>query len=163
MSFTSYTSRTSGLGKSGPSRSHCQTLKRNLGPLSRHQRDRCSAPAGWPTPTTHGPRAAGGAPAILEPERPRRRRSNRNPVTAASSPTGPACAPPTPRGLVAARPGRLPAHHITDQRPVVLRRPTGFPALRASRRASGVTAAERQRQRPARAQAAARAARCGPP
>ncbi|MGQ5264882.1 DUF4259 domain-containing protein [Micromonospora sp. ZYX-F-536] len=39
----------------------------------------------------------------------------------------------------------------------------GLPALRASRRAFGVTAAERQRQRPARAQAAARAARLGPP
>ncbi len=41
--------------------------------------------------------------------------------------------------------------------------PSGLPALRASRRASGVTAAERQRQRLARAQAAARAARSGPP
>lgn len=66
----------------------------------------------------------------------------------------------TPRGHVAARPGRLPAtpHPSTVCRSAAA---PGLPAVRASCRASGVTAAERQR--PACAQAAASAARCGPP
>lgn len=66
-----------------------------------------------PTVTTHGPQAADGPPAILEPERPRRRRSNRNlrpppgsrrrircafPHAARCSPRGPAgCRPATHR------------------------------------------------------------------
>ncbi|MFF4893463.1 helix-turn-helix domain-containing protein [Micromonospora chersina] len=70
---------------------------------------------------------------------------------------------PTPRGLVAARPGRL-AANPSSSTSVVLRRPAGLPLCpRASRRASGVTAAERQRQRSARALAGARAARSGSP
>jgi hypothetical protein len=100
-------------------------------------------------------------PAILEPERPRRRRSNRDPATVASSPTRPACAP-LRRAVLAARPGRLPAHHLTGQRSVVLRRPSGLPAIRASRRAQACrpqSASGSGR----RAQAAARAARQGSP
>ncbi|NYF56477.1 hypothetical protein [Micromonospora purpureochromogenes] len=50
---------------------------------------------------------------------------------------------PTPRGMLAARPGRLPAHHHTHERSVFLRRPSGLPALRASRRACCVAGAER--------------------
>jgi hypothetical protein len=61
--------------------------------------------------TTHGPWPAGGAPAILEPERPRRRRTDRSPARAASSPTALPSAP-----LRRAGPGRAarPAagHHI---------------------------------------------------
>ncbi|GGR68087.1 hypothetical protein GCM10010169_09720 [Micromonospora fulviviridis] len=65
---------------------------------------------------------------------------------------------PTPRGLVAARPGRLPAHHTTGQRPVVLRRPFGLPRVPRQPLGIGVSAAERQRQRPARPGGGA----CGP-
>lgn len=72
-------------------------------------------------------------PAILEPERPRRRRSSRIPATAASSPTRSPCVPYTARAR-----GRVirlaTGHHHTGQRPVVQRRPSGLSAHRASHR-----------------------------
>jgi len=100
---------------------------------------------GSPTATTHGPRPASAAPAIPEPEGPRRRRSNRDPATAASSPTGPACGPlrragSWPRGPAGCRP--------TTPRSTPLSfsgGPPGSPLPAPARQASGVTAAERQR------------------
>jgi hypothetical protein len=97
-----------------------------------------------PTATTRVPQAADGPPAIPEPERPRRRRSNRHPSTTRQPPTDPACAPPR-RAVLAVWPDRLPDQHPTGKRPVVIRRPTGLPALRASRRACCVTGVKRQR------------------
>ncbi|MDI5938247.1 tyrosine-type recombinase/integrase, partial [Micromonospora sp. DH15] len=57
-------------------------------------------------------------PAILEPSRPRRRRSNRNPATDPPAADAAGVRSPTPRGLLAARPGRLPApppHRTTPE------------------------------------------------
>lgn len=110
--------------------------------------------------TTHGPRPADGSPAILEPERPRPEAHWPQPRDRRQFADGAGVRSLTPRGHVAARPGRLPAtpHPSTVCRSAAA---PGLPAVRASCRASGVTAAERQR--PACAQAAASAARCGPP
>lgn len=81
-----------------------------------------------PTATTHGPQAADGPPAILEPERPRRRRSNRNPATDPPAADAAGVRSPTPRGARrAARPAAGPATP-PGKRPVVIRRPTGLPA-----------------------------------
>jgi hypothetical protein len=100
--------------------------------------------------------------AFLEPERPRRRRSNRNPHGAPARRRTRRALLHTrgslQRGPVGCRPTSSPVNGLS-----FCGGPPGFPTLRASRRASGVSAAERQRQRPARAQAAARAARSGPP
>ncbi len=68
-----------------------------------------SSAGGMARTTTHGPQPADGVATISEPERPRRRRSNRNPATTASSPTRPACAPlrragSWPRGPAGCRP-----------------------------------------------------------
>ncbi len=57
-----------------------------------------------PTATNHGPQAADGPPAILEPERPRRRRSNPNPATDPTAATEPGVRSPTPRGPAGCRP-----------------------------------------------------------
>jgi len=84
------------------------------------------------------------------------------PPTTRQPPTDPACVP-LGCAVLAARPGRLPAHHPNRQRPVVIRRPTGLPALRASRRACCVAGVGASAERRARALAAARAARQGPP
>ncbi|GLZ57300.1 hypothetical protein Misp05_08760 [Micromonospora sp. NBRC 107095] len=69
--------------------------------------------------TTHGPQRADGVATISEPERPRRRRSNRDPATAASSPRRPACAPlrrragSWPRGPAGCRPTNTPANDLS--------------------------------------------------
>lgn len=60
--------------------------------------------AGWPRATTHGPRPADGAPAILESLRPRRRRSNRDRFATRDPPHGPGVPFPAPRRSGAARP-----------------------------------------------------------
>ncbi len=93
---------------------------------------------------------AGGAVATTPRPPPPRRRDRRALPCAARAP-GRAARPtagPTPQSV---------------QRSVVLQGPARLLVIRASRRASCVPAAERQRQRPACAQAAARAVRQGPP
>lgn len=67
-----------------------------------------SSAGGMARATTHGPLRADGVATISEPERPRRRRSDRNPATGRQL-VDVAMRSPTPRGLVAARSGRPPA------------------------------------------------------
>jgi hypothetical protein len=74
-----------------------------------------------------------------------RRHSKRNPTTAVSPPTRPPCASTTPRSPAGCR------HTTPLVNSLSFRSSPGPPAVRASRRACGVTAAERQG--PARVQA----------
>ncbi|TDB69428.1 hypothetical protein E1165_28555, partial [Micromonospora sp. KC723] len=117
--------------------------------------------AGWRCATTHGPQRADGAPAILESLRPRRRRSDRDRSTAATRRADRAC--PSLRRVARARRGRLPAR---EPQPLSALPSAATPGLpRSPRQPPGVRRDGRRATaaRPARAQAAARAARCGPP
>ncbi len=111
-----------------------------------------------PTATTHGPQAADGPPAIPEPERPRRRRSNRNPATDPAAADGPGVRSPTPRGARrAARPAAGPPPHEET----ACRHPAAHRATRPPRQPPGVL---RGRSRSASAATDARPGgrACGP-